>query len=160
MGSTTAACLSTIFSFLKNSHRIIVMGDRETRTAGGGPFGDLTIADVFESVVYWLPADRNALDALSHACTTTRRHLAHSPNFADAVFVCPQRCHVRCYTPRKRLAVLHVKFEALWRLRECIHEVQGLSLSEVRNRRRGARFIAFMLLHRGRTLYPRLPALD
>ena len=96
----------------------------------GGAFGDFVIGDVFESVVYWLTADRSTLDALSHACTTTRRHLEHSPNFVDAVFVCRGGCHVRCYTPRKRLAVQRVKFEALWRLRECIHEVQGLSLSD------------------------------
>ena len=95
---------------------------------GTSGFGDFAIGDVFESVVYWLTADRSTLDALSHACAATRRHLAHSPYFVDAVFVCPRGCHVRCYTPRKRLAVQGVKFEALWRLRECIHEVQGLTL--------------------------------
>ena len=95
----------------------------------GGAFGDFAIGDVFESVVYWLTADRNTLDALSHACAATRRHLGHSPNFVDPVFVCHHGCHVRCYTPRKRLAVQGVKFEALWRLRERIHDVQGLSLN-------------------------------
>ena len=99
-----------------------------TRTAVG-PFGDFAIGDVFESVAYWLPADRGTLDALSHSCSATRRHLAHSPSFVDATLVCRRGCHVRCYTPRKRLAVQRVKFEAMWRLRECIHSVQALSLS-------------------------------
>ena len=49
----------------------------------------------------------------------------------STLFLCAAaRCHVRCYTPRKRLAVQRVKFEALWRLRECIHDVQGLSLND------------------------------
>ena len=96
-----------------------------------GPFGDVAIADVFECVVYWLNADRNTLDALSHACAATRRHLVHSPNFVDAVFVCPRGCHVRCYTPRRQLTVACVKFEALWRLRESIHNLQRLSLSDL-----------------------------
>ena len=95
-----------------------------------GTFGDFTIGDVFESVVYWLPADRCTLDALSHACSATRRHLEHSPNFVDPVFVCHRGCHVRCYMPRKGLAVQCVKFEAMWRLRECIHSVEVLSLNE------------------------------
>ena len=59
-----------------------MMCDCGTHTAaGGGAFGDFTIGDVFESVVYWLPADRNTLDALSHACTTTRHHLCAQPRF-------------------------------------------------------------------------------
>ena len=94
------------------------------------PFGDFTIGDVFESVVYWLRASRKTLDALSHACAATRHHLAHSPKFVDAVFVCRRGCHIRCYTPRKQLALEHLKFDAVWHLRECIHSVQELSLSE------------------------------
>ena len=94
------------------SPRIAGMSLCNTHTAGGA-FGDFAIGDVFESVVYWLSADRNTLDALSHACREARRHLAHSPNFVDAVFVCRRRCHVRCYTPRKRLAVEKITFEAM-----------------------------------------------
>ena len=104
----------------------------ETPTVGRA-FGDFTIADVFESVVYWLPADRNTLDALSHACAATRRHLAHSPNFVDAVFVCSHECHVRCYMPRKRLAVQRVKFVALRRFRACIHDLLELRFATVRS---------------------------
>ena len=93
-----------------------LMSDRETRIAGSA-FGDLAIADVFESVAYWLRADRNTLDALSHACAATRRHIARSPHFADLVLICPRGCHVRCCTPRKRLAAQRIKFVAVWRLR-------------------------------------------
>ena len=110
------------------------MGGRETSMDGretrAFPFGDFVIGDVFESVVYWLDANRKTLDALSHACTAMRRHLEHSPDFGNAVFVCRRGCHLRCYTPRKRLAVKRVKFEAIQRLRACIHNLQGLSIKD------------------------------
>ena len=96
----------------------------DTRAA----FGDLAIADVFETVVYWLPADRNTLDTLSHACTATRHHLAHCPNFVDAVFLCRNECHIRCYTPRQQLTVEFATFEGMWRLRDCIRDLQELHL--------------------------------
>ena len=101
------------------------MCDCEISTAA---FGDFAIADVFESVAYWATATNNTLDALTHACAATRRHLAHSPNFVDAVFVCRHGCHIRCYTPRKRLTVQGVKFEAVWRLHDYIHHLKELSL--------------------------------
>ena len=66
-------------------------------TAGGGarPLGDLTYADVSESVLCWLPVNRSTLDALSHACRATRAQTARHRDFGRTTFMCNRGCHIR-----------------------------------------------------------------
>ena len=71
----------------------------DASTASGGaiqrPLGDLTYADVSESVLCWLPVNRNTLDALSHACRATRAQIARHHDFGRTTFVCKRGCHIR-----------------------------------------------------------------
>ena len=59
------------------------------------PLGDLTYADVSESVLCWLPVNRSTLDALSHACRATRAQIARHHDFRRTTFVCDRGCHIR-----------------------------------------------------------------
>ena len=59
------------------------------------PLGDLTYADISESVLCWLPVNRSTLDALSHACRATRAQIARHHDFGRTTFVCKRGCHIR-----------------------------------------------------------------
>ena len=92
-------------------------------------FGDFLYGEIFETVVYWAPVTRSTLDAFSHACGATRRHLAHSRDFSEAVFTCRRRCHVRYYLPSKRLRAFGAPFPAVWRFCSELPTLQEVSLN-------------------------------
>ena len=71
------------------------MSDASHADGGARPLGDLTYADVSESVLCWLPVNRSTLDALSHACRATRVQIAHHHDFGRTTFVCKSGCHIR-----------------------------------------------------------------
>ena len=71
------------------------MNDASTASDGVRPLGDLTYADVSESVFCWLPVNRSTLDALSHACRATRAQIARHHDFGRTTFVCERGCHIR-----------------------------------------------------------------
>lgn len=88
--------------------------------------GDFVFADILESVMYWLPVRRTTLDALSHACRSTRQHIARHRDFARSSFACQHGCHVRFC--RQHLDGSQVAYSTIWRHREQLRGLESLHL--------------------------------
>ena len=97
-------------------------------TAGSGvrPLGDLTYADVSESVLCWLPVNRSTLDALSHACRATRAQIARHRDFGRTTFVCDRGCHIRF---SQELDAPTASCAAILRHSDQLSSLHGLSLN-------------------------------
>ena len=82
---------------ISNATQLCPAMTSDASTAGGGtrPLGDLTYADVSESVLCWLPVNRSTQDALSHACRATRAQIARHRDFGRTTFVCKRGWHIR-----------------------------------------------------------------
>ena len=51
-------------------------------------FGDLTIQDVVEDILMWVPLRRGALDAVTHASSSLRQTSSCLLAYRSAFFVC------------------------------------------------------------------------
>ena len=92
-------------------------------------YGDIAIADVFESVLCWLPVSRSTLNALSHSCHAARSQMQRHRGFAYATFVCRCRAHLQFW---KRLDASKVPFPAVWRYCDRLSTLESLSMGESR----------------------------
>ena len=94
-------------------------------------FGELSYADIFETVLHWLPVNHKTLDALSHSCPAVRYQLGHNAEYAHNSYVCSKGCHVRFHLPSHYLAVpkSDIRLGALRHYRRHLHKLEYLNVS-------------------------------
>ena len=89
-------------------------------------FGDLTIQDVVEDILMWIPLRRGALDAVTHASSSLRQTSSCLQAYRSAFFVCKGGCHARAHHAMTHMVTLRCRIadeaaERLAKLRSPYH---------------------------------------